>query len=106
VLLSQDTDFVPAAKILVAEPFQRQLYVLLPPSSPTATERARGIWDRIPGIHVVQLTKDDLARALLPRVVTNASGDKVECDPSWMWREMHESQRQVRKSAGSIRGTA
>ncbi len=93
VLLSQDSDFVPAVKILVGEPFRRPLHVLLPPSSETAEASAQRTWMPLsgPNIHVVQLAKADLAKALLPRVVINAHGERVACHHSWMWREKHEN---------------
>ena len=93
VVLSQDSDFVPAVKILVGEPFRRRLHVLLPPSSDNAEASAQRIWKPLsgPNLQVVQLTKADLAKALLPGVVTNAHGEEVKCYHSWMWRERHES---------------
>jgi hypothetical protein len=86
VLLSQDSDFVPAVKILIGEPFRRRLHILLPPSSEAAQANALRIWKPLsgPNLRVVQLTKADLANALLPQVVTNAHGEKVKCHHSWM----------------------
>ncbi len=96
VLLSGDSDFVPAVEILVGGPFNRRVHVLLPPSSDNAEASARRIWKPLSGqnIRVVQLTKTDLAKALLPQVVVNAAGEKVECYPTWMSRERHEGEHQ------------
>lgn len=98
VLLSQDSDFVPAVEILVGDPFQRRVHVLLPPSSDNAEASAQRIWKPLSGqnIRVVQLTKADLAKALLPQVVANTDGEKVECYHTWMWREKHESLQKPR----------
>jgi hypothetical protein len=93
VLLSQDSDFVPAVKILAREPFRRRLHVLLPPSSQNSEASAKRTWKPLsrPNIHVVQLTKADVAKALLPRFVVSTHGEEVACHPSWMWREKHEN---------------
>jgi hypothetical protein len=92
VLLSQDTDFIPAIKILIGEPFRCRFHVLLPPSSEAAEASARRIWKPLagPNLVVIQLTKADLAKALLPRVVSDGHGEKVACHHSWMWLEKHQ----------------
>src|SRR5579871_2051637 len=96
VLLSQDSDFVPTAKILVRAPFRRRLNILLPPSSGAAERNALQIWKPLsgPNLRVVQLTKSDFANAVLPQVITTATGEKVKCHHSWMWRERHEKLQQ------------
>jgi hypothetical protein len=106
MLLSQDSDFVPAVKLLVGAPYRRRLHVLLPPSSETAEASAQRIWKPLsgPNVHVVQLKKVDLAKALLPRVVVDAHGEKVTCHHSWMWREKHESLQRASTPAVKIPG--
>jgi hypothetical protein len=37
-----------------------------------------------------QLTKDDFAKALLPRLVKGTGGQVVECHGEWMYREKYE----------------
>jgi len=108
VLLSGDSDFVPAVKILVGEPFRRRVHVLLPPNSENSQANAQQLWKPLagPSLHVVQLTKADLAKALLPQFVVDAHGEKVKCHHSWMWREKHESLQQLTTSPASIPGRA
>jgi hypothetical protein len=104
VLLSGDSDFVPAVNILVDEPFRRRIHILLPPSSDVAQANALQIWKPLsgPNLHIVQLTKADLVKALLPQVVTNADGEKVKCHHSWMWRDRRENPQQLRTPAAKI----
>src|SRR5208337_4123505 len=85
VLLSGDSDFIPAVKLLVGDPFRRRVRVLLPPSSDNAEANAQRLWKPLsgPNLHVVQLTKADLAKALLPQFVVDANGEKAKCHYSW-----------------------
>lgn len=68
--------------------------------------RDRARWTRVsrPNLHVVQLRKADLAKALLPRAVTSANGEKVVCHHSWMWREKHENLQRFTTPAAKIPG--
>jgi hypothetical protein len=96
VLLAQDTDFVPAVKIVSEQPFNRRVHVLLPPSDEPAMENASRFWKkeltrRTVIIH--QLTKADFAKALLPRYVKGPGGEVVECHREWMYREKFEGQK-------------
>jgi hypothetical protein len=107
VLLSGDSDFLPAVKILVSKPFRRRLHVLLPPSSDRPQADALRTWKALsgPNLRVVQLTKADLAKALLPQVVTNAHGKKVFCHHTWMSREKHENLQVTRDARREDPGT-
>jgi len=58
----------------------------------------------IPRSTIVQLTRADLANALLPRVVGNAQGETVACHHSWMWREKHESLEHLAAPAAKTPG--
>ena len=94
VLLTQDTDFIPAVRIVSGEPFNRPVLVLMPPSEKAAQENAYRAWDqgaKSTKVVIKQLQLPDLARALLPRIVEGPAGQKVTCHQSWMWREKHES---------------
>ncbi len=104
MLLSGDSDFIPAVKLLVDEPFRRRVRVLLPPSSDSGEANAQRLWKPLsgPNLQVVQLTKTDLAKALLPQFVVDANGEKAKCHYSWMWREKHDSLMQITKPQTSI----
>jgi uncharacterized LabA/DUF88 family protein len=95
ILLTQDSDFIPAVEIVANKPFNRRVRVLLPPSEFIAQQNAARIWEplsRHPMVSVRQLSKDDFARALLPKVIDGPHGEKVTCDRNWMWREKYESE--------------
>ena len=95
ILLTQDSDFIPAVEIVANEPFNRRVRVLLPPSEFSAQHNAARIWkplERHPMVSVRQLFKDDFARALLPKVVVGSNGETVKCEANWMWREKYESE--------------
>lgn len=102
VLLTQDSDFVPAVKILASKPFNRRVHVLLPPSGLSAQENAARIWKPLSGptVRVRQLSMEDFARTLLPRVVEGPRGEKVVCYHKWMWREKYESLQAIREDHG------
>lgn len=108
VLLSGDSDFVPPVKILVGEPFRRRVLVLLPPNEEKAQASAQELWKPLAGnnLRVIQLTKADLANALLPQIVVgaNAGEEKVECHKTWMSREKHERLRQLTPQPASVPG--
>jgi hypothetical protein len=108
VLLSGDSDFVPAVKILVGEPFSRRVHVLLPPNSEKAQASAQRRWKPLAdyNLHVAQLTRADLANALLPQVVVdaNARGERVECYKTWMSREKHERLQRLTTHPASVPG--
>jgi hypothetical protein len=108
VLLSGDTDFIPAVRIVSTEPFNRPVLVLLPPSVPASQENTIRLWDqqaRGTKVTIKQLQLADLAHALLPKTVEGPDGEKVECHESWMWREKHEAEGAWRaKSASASSG--
>jgi hypothetical protein len=92
--LTQDSDFIPAVEIVASEPFNKPVHVLLPPSEFSSQQNARRIWEPWEGssVSVRQLSKEDFAEALLPRVVHGPNGEKVTCHPTWMWREKYQSE--------------
>jgi len=104
VLFSGDSDFIPAVKLLVSEPFRRRVRVLLPPSSDSAQANSQRLWKPPSGLSldVVQLTKADLAKSLLPQFVVGANGEKAKCHYSWMWREKNDSLMQITNPRASI----
>jgi uncharacterized LabA/DUF88 family protein len=93
ILLTRDTDFIPAVRIASREPFNRKVLVLLPPSGSAFQESADHAWKQEGStkVSIKPLQLADLARALLPKVVEGPAGKNVECYRSWMWREKYES---------------
>ena len=95
ILLTQDTDFIPAVRIVSEEPFNRSVLVLLPPSGSVSEENAYRMWEqdaKSRKVTIKQLRLADLAHALLPKIVEGPAGENVVCHPSWMWGEKHESE--------------
>ena len=94
IVLSQDSDFIPAVKIVSELPFNRRVHVFLPPSEFRSQENAMRLWRPISGPTVVihQLSKADYAKSLLPRVIPGPNGQSVTCYHTWMWREKYESE--------------
>jgi len=93
VLLTKDSDFIPAVRVVSEPPFRRPVYVLMPGSGTQAQEKARDFWARqFPtGTVVVRpLTKTDFAKALLPLYVKGPGDKVVQCHPEWMYREKYE----------------
>ena len=90
VLLSQDTDFVPAVRV-VSKLYNRRVHVLLPGSGTQAQKNAFEHWrEEFPpkstAVTVVQLTKADFEAALLPKFVKRSDGHVIECHPEWAHR--------------------
>ena len=94
ILLTQDSDFIPAVEVVAGKPFNKRVCVLLPPSEFNSQQNARRIWEPSEGsmVSVRQLSKADFAEALLPKVVHGPYGKKATCHPTWMWREKHQSE--------------
>jgi hypothetical protein len=105
VLLAQDTDYVPAVRIVSRAPFAKRVHVLLPPSDLPARDNALRIWTKeFAGSTVVirQLTRTDFAKALLPRFVQGPAGEVAECHHEWMYREKYERQSSRSRLKGEI----
>ena len=99
ILLTQDTDFVPAVKIVSEQPFSRRVHVLLPPSDEPAMENASRFWRKeLPSRMVIihQLTQPDFGKALLDRRVHGPNGEVAECHHEWICREDYELQQAIR----------
>jgi hypothetical protein len=104
ILLTQDTDFIPAVRIVSEEPFNRSVLVLLPPSEAASEENAYRMLEqgaRGRKVTVKQLRLADLAHALLPRIVGGPAGEHVVCHHTWMWREKYESEIARRVKPGT-----